>query len=208
MISLFPQTPPGRVLIFGAHPDDAEFGAGGTLARLAKAGADVTIVVSSVPSQYETRVQEAERGAALLGARLVVLFPKPCRVEDVPMHVLVGAMDTVVETHRPDLVLVHSHSDLHWDHTLVTRAAMSALRRTPANLLAFFSSYELNPQPGHGECYFDISQTIELKMAALAAHTSQQKGLNLESTRQHAQALGRKCGATSAEVFEVLRLKL
>lgn len=206
MIPLFPRS--GKVVIFGAHPDDAEFGAGGTLARLSRAGLEVTIVVVSVPSLYDVRVAEAARGAAVLGAKLEVLFPEPCRVEDVPMHKLVAEMDAVVERLKPSMVFVHSLSDLHWDHGLVTRAAMSSLRRTPSNLLAFSSSYDLNTQTTVGECFFDVTETIDLKLEALSAHASQLKGIDVQGARHHAQAMGRKCGAAAAEVFEVLRLTL
>lgn len=209
MISLFSNTAPGRVLVFGAHPDDAELGAGGTLARLTRGGTQVTIVVASVPSHYDVRVKEAARGAEILGAQLVILFPQPIRVEEVPMYRLVGAMDEVVERFRPDLAFVHSLSDLHWDHGLVTRAALSSLRRVPSNLLAFSSSYELNSQARTiGECFIDVTDTIETKLEAISAHVSQSRGIDLESTRNYARAMGRKCGALSAEVFEVLRLKL
>ena len=56
-------------------------------------------------------------GAAILGAKLVILNPeKKCRVEDIPMHQLVAQMDTLVNDMRPDLVITHSAHDLHWDH--------------------------------------------------------------------------------------------
>ena len=48
----------GRVLAFGAHPDDIEVGAGGLLARLALQ-ADVTIAVVSIPNEVEQRRAEA-----------------------------------------------------------------------------------------------------------------------------------------------------
>ena len=47
---------------------------------------------------------------------------------------------------RPDLVITHSANDLHWDHGLVNRATVSALRRTPCDLLAYLSSPEMNAQ--------------------------------------------------------------
>ncbi len=58
----------GRVLAFGAHPDDLEVGAGGLLARLSDEGAQVTMVVVSIPGQTEKRRAEAHAGAEIIDA--------------------------------------------------------------------------------------------------------------------------------------------
>jgi LmbE family N-acetylglucosaminyl deacetylase len=206
---LFADGSRARVVAFGAHPDDIEVGAGGTIARLARAGAKVTMCVTCVPTQVKERVAEARKGADILGANLEVLVPKAGRVEDIPMYELVRMMDRVISDVRPELVLVHSASDLHWDHGLVNRAAISALRRTPANLLAFTSSYELNAQSrAIGQCFVDVTQTMDSKLAAISAHVTQITKIDLEGTRDLARAMGRICGVTFAEVFEVLRMRI
>jgi LmbE family N-acetylglucosaminyl deacetylase len=201
-----------RVLAIGAHPDDIELGAGGLLARLARAGARVVMAVCSVPTQAEERIAEARRGAELIGAELVTVCGlEPVRVEDVPMHRIVARLDEIVARERPGLVLTHSIRDVHWDHQLVHNATISSLRRTPCDLLAFTSTPDLNAASHFlGECFADISETIDVKLAAVAAHATQTlKGsANLESCRDLARALGRLSGVTYAEAYEVLRLRL
>ena len=199
-----------KILAFGAHPDDLEVGAGGLLARLARSGADVTLAVVSIPSQVAERTAEARAGAELLGAKVaIVIDDRPCRVEDVPMHELVRRFDQLVGDVRPDLVITHAAHDLHWDHGLVHRATVSALRRTPCDLLAYLSSPELNAQSRSiGQCFADVSSTIEAKLAAIAAHKSQLGKLDLESSRDLARAMGRICGVAYAEAYEVLRLRI
>jgi LmbE family N-acetylglucosaminyl deacetylase len=200
----------GRVLAFGAHPDDVEVGAGGLLARLSEEGADVTIAVVSIPSEVEQRRAEARAAADLLDAELFVLVEeRPCRVEDVPMHELVRRFDTIVGDVRPDLVITHSAHDLHWDHGLVNRATVSALRRTPCDLLAFLSSPEMNAQSRSiGNCFADISGHVDAKLAAIACHKSQLARLDLESSRDLARAMGRISGYQYAEAYEVLRVRV
>ncbi len=199
-----------RVLAFGAHPDDLEVGAGGLLARLAADGAEVTLAVVSVPSRSLERVAEARRGADLLGGRLrVVCEERECRVEDIAMHELVRRFDQVVGDARPDLVITHSLHDLHWDHGLVHRATVSALRRTPCDLLAYLSSPELNAQTrALGTCFADISATIETKLAAIRAHETQLSKLDVEATRDLARGIGRICGVAYAEAYESLRIRV
>ncbi len=201
----------GRVLAFGAHPDDLEVGAGGLLARLAAEGAEVTLAIVSVPNRAAERSAEAHAGAEVLGADdLFILYEEgECRVEDIPMHELVGRFDQLVGDIRPDLVITHSAHDLHWDHGLVNRATVSALRRTPCDLLAFLSSPEMNAQARSlGQCFADISSTIDTKIEAISAHSTQLPRLDLESSRDLARAMGRISGFAFAEAYEVLRVRV
>ena len=200
----------GRVLAFGAHPDDLEVGAGGLLARLSDEGAEVTLAIVSIPNNIEQRRAEAIAAADLIDAKVVFIYDeKPSRVEDIPMHELVRRFDQVVGDARPDLVITHSAHDLHWDHGLVNRATVSALRRTPCDLLAYLSSPEMNAQArGLGECFADVSKTIDTKIAAIAAHKSQLSRLDLESSRDLARAMGRISGYQYAEAYEVLRVRI
>jgi len=200
----------GRVLAFGAHPDDLEVGAGGLLARLSAEGAEVTMGVVSIPNNVEVRRTEAKAGADVIDADIFILFDeKPCRVEDIPMHELVRRFDQLVGDVRPDLVITHSAFDLHWDHGLVNRATVSALRRTPCDLLAFLSSPEMNAQSrAIGQCFADITSTMETKIRAINAHNSQVPKLDLESSRDLARAMGRISGVQYAEAYEVLRVRI
>jgi LmbE family N-acetylglucosaminyl deacetylase len=200
----------GRVLAFGAHPDDIEVGAGGLLARLVEEGAHVTMCIVSVPNNMEVRKREASNGAAAIGAQLRFLYEeKQARVEDISMHELVRRMDQLVADTRPDLVITHCANDMHWDHGLVHRATVSALRRTPCDLLAFVSSPENNAQVrGYGNCFADITRTIDSKLRAISAHESQLSHLDVDSSRDLARAMGRISGHAYAEAFEVLRVRI
>jgi len=200
----------GRVLAFGAHPDDVEVGAGGLLARLSAEGADVTIAVVSVPCDSKRRIAEARAAADVIDAELIVVYEdREARVEDIPMHELVRRFDMIVGDIRPDLVITHSAHDLHWDHGLVNRATVSALRRTPCDLLAFLSSPEMNAQArAIGNCFADITGYVDKKVDAIACHGSQLPKLDLESSRDLARAMGRISGYEYAEAFEVLRVRV
>ena len=210
MNRFFDERETGNVLAFGAHPDDLEVGVGGLLSRLAQEGAKVTMVVTSVPGNVERRVREAREGARIIGAQIIFLQEStPCRVEDIPMHQLVSRFDSLVGDIRPDLVITHSTHDLHWDHSLVNRATVSAMRRTPCDLLAFLSSPEMNAQSrAIGQCFADISDTIDTKLQAICAHQSQLPKLDLESSRDLARAIGRISGFEYAEAYEVLRMRI
>jgi LmbE family N-acetylglucosaminyl deacetylase len=197
------------VLAFGAHPDDMEIGAGGLIARLAKEGAMVTMAVVCCPGNAACRIDEAKRGAATLGAELMLINDtRECRVEDVPMYELVRRFDTLIGDLKPDLVITHGKTDLHFDHGLVHTATISALRRQPCDLLAYLSSPEMNAQSRcFGQCFVDVTATIDQKLAGIACHESQLAKLDLESSKDLARAMGRMSGFQYAEAYEVLRAR-
>jgi LmbE family N-acetylglucosaminyl deacetylase len=180
------------------------------LARLAQQGVSVTMAVVALPGDAEKRRAEATAGARVIGGELVVVYDvRPCRVEDIPMHELVRRMDQLIGDVQPNLVITHSAHDLHWDHGLVHRATVSALRRTPCDLLAFLSSPEMNAQHrAIGQCFADISTTLDTKIAAISAHSSQLAKLDLESSRDLARAMGRISGYKYAEAYEALRVRI
>jgi LmbE family N-acetylglucosaminyl deacetylase len=198
------------VLAFGAHPDDLEVGAGGLIARLAARGAKVTMVVVSVPNRFEVRLAEARRGAARLGAELVVMSPDDVsRVESTAMYELVARFDELVAARDPDIVITHAECDLHLDHTLVHRATVSACRRQPCDILAYMASPDLGTQMRPvGSCFADITSTIEVKLAAMAEHASQISPRSIASRRDAARATGRLCGVDYAEAFDAMRLRV
>lgn len=200
----------GRVLAFGAHPDDMEVGAGGFLSRLAREGAKVTMAVVSVPNRSSVRIAEAQRAAATIGGDLLVINgDRECRVEDVPMYELVRRFDQLIGDIQPDLVITHGKTDMHYDHGLVHSATIAALRRTPCDLLAYLSSPEMNAQSRCvGQCFVDVSGTIDTKLSAIACHESQLSRLDVDSSKDLARAMGRLSGFDYAEAYEVLRARI
>lgn len=198
-----------RALAFGAHPDDVEVGAGGLVAKLVDAGAAVTMVVASVPNQAAVRRAEATAAARHLGAKLVLpAGDGESRVEDVAMHALVGRFERDVAAADPELVIVHGAADSHWDHSLVHRAVLAALRRSRCDILAFATRLPAGASPPPPTCVVDITTTIDRKLAAIAEHRSQFPAGFAETRREAARTLGRTHGVELAEVFEVLRIAL
>lgn len=193
------------VLAFGAHPDDLEAGAGGLLAKLVGAGAQVTMVVTSIPNRFSERISEAREGAAAIGAELVLLRGDGAsRVEDYAMWQLVETYDAIVDRVKPDLVIAHGPEDTHWDHYLVHRAVVSALRRQRANLIGYSAGSA--PAATMGTCFADISAHIDAKLAALGKHATQFSAAKLEAMRDRARGNGVLCGVRYAEVFTPLRV--
>jgi LmbE family N-acetylglucosaminyl deacetylase len=200
------------VLAIGAHPDDLEIGIGGTLAKMQRAGAHVVMVVASIPKDFEVRLEEAKKGAEILGCELRILMDGgPKRIEDVKTCDLVGMLDGVIREFQPAAVLTHSKSDFHNDHLLIYNACL------PTQRLGFFdliSYHPTNCRPVpiafHPNTYVDVTDTIDAKMHAISAHASQfgVRGLDTEMYREFAHMQGRMIGVPYAEGLDAIRMVL
>jgi LmbE family N-acetylglucosaminyl deacetylase len=201
------------VLAIGAHPDDIELAIGGTLAKLQKSGSRVVMAVVSIPGDYETRRAEAEQAAAILGCELRVLVDGGVtrRIEDMKTYELVKILDEVVRETAPSAVLTHGPSEFHRDHVLVYNAALSTQRLRYFDFFSYHPNF-CRPVPVqfHPRAYVDISDTIEAKMDAIAAHKSQfgNRNLPIDIYRDIARMNGRMVGVQYAEGLDVARMIL
>jgi len=199
------------VLAIGAHPDDLELGLGGTLARLARAGAHVVMAVVSVPGDRERRTAEARAAAAILGCELRFLIEDGRRIDDFKPYQLVGMFDELIAGLAPAAVFTHSASEFHRDHASVYEATVSAQR------LRFFDLFSYHPTmcrpvpvPFNPRAYVDISETVDVKLEAINAHASQFscRGIDTEVYRDFARLHGRMIGVKYAEGLDVGRMLL
>jgi LmbE family N-acetylglucosaminyl deacetylase len=188
---------PGSALAIGAHPDDVEFGAGGTLAKWADAGCVVHHLVCTDGSkgtwdasadlpELVARRKDEQREAArrLAGARAgEVVFLGRVDGELDSDRATRGEVALVIRRLRPDAVLGHDpwkRYRLHPDHRnagLVTCDAIVAARDPHFHPEHGFAPHRPRAlllfeadQPTHVE---DVTATVERKLHALEAHRSQ-----------------------------------
>jgi LmbE family N-acetylglucosaminyl deacetylase len=192
-----PTTPlpvPERALAVGAHPDDIEFGAGGTLAKWAAQGCRVTMLIvtdgskgswdpDADPAELAAiRVSEQEAAAAKLGAVEVRHLEHVDGELEYTMR-LRAEMCRQIREVRPDVVLSHDpwqRYQLHPDHRATGWALMDGVMSARDHL--FFPEQNLPAHrpsavllwgadtPDHWE---DISASFPDKIAALLCHSSQ-----------------------------------
>lgn len=190
-----PLARPDRVLTIGAHPDDAEFGAGATVARWAAGGTDVTMCIVTDGSMgswdpdmdpsalARRRTAEQERAADLLGVSQVVYLGHVDGELEYSTD-LRRELASQVRLHRPDVVFTHDpwqRYQLHPDHRAVGMAAVDgivtareplAMRESgldahrPSSILLWSAD-----QPDHAEPVDAV--WFERKVEALLCHSSQ-----------------------------------
>ena len=185
---------PAIVLAIGAHPDDIEFGCGGTLAKWAASGAAIhhLVLTDGAKGTWDPhrdaaalaaqRQEEQRRAAALLGGGDVVFLG---RTDGELRNGVTEQRDVSlwIRRLRPDVILGHDpwrRYRLHPDHRHAGFIATDAI--VAARDPHFFPELGLAPhrpsalllweadEPNHVE---DVAGFSETKIAALLAHTSQ-----------------------------------
>lgn len=220
-----------RILAVGAHPDDLEILAAGTLARYVREGHEVIAAHASLGDKGHgeiphhevprTRRSEARSAAEIIGATSTTLGFRDGEIEPNDENLRV-VTDLIRET-RPDVILTHDPNDYHGDHRAVTQMVLDAsfmatvpyyVSREAAHRLAcpvYFmdtlAAIDFDPEE-----YVDISDTIELKKEAMRAHASQVTWLRehhhtdiLDFIETIARFRGLQCGTGFAEGFKRFR---
>ena len=160
-----------NILAIGAHPDDIEFGCGGTLLKYALKDHDVYLLILTDGGQGgdpAERRKEQEEAAKVLGAQQ--LFWGGYQDTEVPIERdLIQKVEGILHHVRPDLIFVHWGDDTHQDHRHLSTSVVTASRYT-RNVLFYEGPTTANFTPS---VFVDIDPVLERKLNALAAHASQ-----------------------------------
>ncbi len=228
-------------MVIVAHPDDAEFGAGGTIAAWAREGWDVYYVIctdgagggpdnaedvgpAARRAISETRKREQRAACEVLGVKDAIFLDYPDGQLQPTIELRRGLV-RLLRRYRPTRVICQS-PDRSWsptfiiprfhpDHLAAGQAALAAIYPASQNGWDFPELLEEGLLPHKvGEVYFtgapvmnyavDISETFDLKIAALRAHASQlgDRFAELEKMfRTRSAELGAKYGMAYAEEF-------
>lgn len=200
-----------KILAIGAHPDDIEFGCGGTLAKFA-ASSEISLLVMTRGDRggkVSTRWGEQKRSASLLGAKL---FCGGFYDTEVPMsRKVIQLVEKVITREKPDFIFVHHPSDTHQDHRNTAQAAITATRYVK-NVLFYEVPTTSDFSPAN--VFVDISDFIKEKLRLLDAHKSQAYLTRIASlsifdaAKATATFRGYQNRARYAEAFAPLRLAI
>ena len=221
-----------KILIVASHPDDEVLGCFGTVARLIKEGyeAYTLILGEGKTSRDEQRVAESrkdeieqlnteiQKANNIIGIKKVFIesFPDN-RFDNVDLLDIVKVVSKVKEEVKPDIIFTHFKNDLNIDHRLTYQAVLTATRPMQDECVKEIYSFEVlsstewnYPNSFSPDTYFDISDTIELKLEAMKKYTSElceyPHPRSLEGISLNAKYQGMRVGKEYVEAFESVRV--
>jgi LmbE family N-acetylglucosaminyl deacetylase len=184
-----------NVLVFGAHPDDPDFKAGGVAVLYGRAGHRVKFVsltngdaghheIGGVELARRRRRESLEVASVLGLAEYQVLDNHDGELE--PTLANRRQVIRIIREFEPDLILAPRPNDYHPDHRYASQLVQDAaymvtvpnivsltdhLRRNP--VIAYVSDTFQKPYPFSPDVAVDVGEAMETKLDALHCHTSQ-----------------------------------
>lgn len=223
-------------LVLFAHPDDAEYMCGGTIAEWTREGTEVHLVIvtdgsagSNEPGAVraeisKVRKREQKAAAKVLGVKTVTFLDFPDGMLEVNLETR-KAVTREVRRLRPEVVVAPDPSRLwygrqyinHADHRAAGELALCAVMPDAPSRPQFPELLDEGLEPyeiphlwlatEEPDTYLDITKTMDVKLEALTKHRSQNLEDSLEWVRDRARELGEKGGVEYAEGFRTFSLK-
>ncbi len=167
-----------NVLAIGAHPDDIEFGCGGSLIQYGRKGHTVFLLILTEGESGgigSVRRTEQLNASKILQAKEI--FFSNYRDTQIPVDkILISKIEETLCSVKPELIFVNYPDDTHQDHRNLAMATVSATRYVQ-NVLFYEGPTTQNFTPN---VFVDIGAVLNEKLSALSAHASQVLKTNIE----------------------------
>lgn len=221
-----------KILIVAAHPDDEVLGCFGTVSKLIKEGyeAYTLILGEGKTSRLDTRkVEENKEQLEILNDEIKkandIIGIKKCFVYDFPdnrfdsvdLLDIIKVISKIKEEIKPDIIFTHYENDLNIDHKITYQAVITATRPIENESVKEIYSFEIlsstewqYPISFSPDVFFDIQDTMELKLNAMRCYKSElclyPHPRSLEGIELNAKYNGIRVGKNYVEAFKSVRV--
>lgn len=205
-----------RILIIGAHFDDAELGAGATAAKLVSQGKKVykltltdnvtNFTARGINVEYQKSKEQSAKACEILGVEEVEFEPVRC-TELVYTTEIMQRVEKVIFDLNIDTVFIHFSSDMNRDHIEANKICVTAARHC-RNIIQYQSNGYVLDNVYYPTYFVDVTDFIELKKKALDSYGSEHNRANrlFETSIDRSRVWGYANEVGYAEGFSVIKM--
>lgn len=209
-----------KIMVIAAHPDDVEFGMGGTVAKLGNHHYIEQLILCRGDRPGSEQVQECRSrvlsvNTSHLGiSKTHLLTLSDVKLDQVPFLELVRIIDDHVQRVKPCIVYTNHEHDIHRDHQLVSEAVRIVSRprkESSINELYEFSipgSTEWGSKQSVFNVYENITETSHIKMDCISRYYTEIRKYpdptSLDKIKARDVYYGSLCGCDRAEAFRLI----
>jgi len=223
-----------KILVVAAHPDDEMLGCGGTIIEHIKKKDKVGVLIASegITSRDEKRnlqkrKKEIENLFSIskkigkkIGVNFIDFLGLPDnRLDGENLLNIIKKIEKIIIKFKPSIIYTHHSGDLNIDHSLVSRAVLTAARPTPDQTIRKIYTFEILSSTNWSESskhtafipnYFnDISSSLNSKIKYLKMYKDELRQWphtrSIKSIENLAFYRGSSVGIKAAEAFQLLR---
>lgn len=221
-----------KILIIAAHPDDEVLGCFGTVARFIKEGYEAyTLILGEgktsrdeerrpeiKKNEIEILNTEIQKANSIIGIKKVFVesFPDN-RFDSVDLLDIIKVISRIKDEINPDIIFTHYENDLNIDHQITYKAVITATRPMENESVKEIYSFEVlsstewkYPLSFSPDVFFDISDTIDLKINSMREYASElceyPHPRSLEGIELNAKYNGLRVGKKYVEAFKSVRV--
>lgn len=206
------------IMVLCAHSDDQILGVGGTLAKYAREGREIVIIIFSFGEKshpwlqkkhtIEMRVKESLEASKVIGVKKTLFFgiEEGRFQEEIAEREIEKKMLALIEKHKPTTIFTHSDDDPHSDHRAVASFTINLAKKMHREIHVYsFDVWNVVniSKRDVPKLYIDISDTFTLKRQALKCFKSQKIAMLglMWGVYWRAIRSGNQAGCRFAEVF-------
>jgi LmbE family N-acetylglucosaminyl deacetylase len=217
-----------NILVIAPHPDDEVLGCGGTMAKLAREGNNVFVLIASkgIAKLYnDARIQnvraEALRAHEMLGVKQTFFLDYPApELDTIPLADITRDFAKIIIENKINLLFLPHWGDIHNDHKVVFNAGLVAARPVANSTVKEIFTYETvsetewaipkGDQVFIPQMFVDIENTFDKKIEAFGCFKSQVREFpnprSVKSLEALAMVRAVSVGLCKCEAFGVVRI--
>ena len=220
-------------LVIVAHPDDETLGCGGTIARLASEQKEVHVLIlgegitsrqtdieGASNEEINMLRQNSRQAGAILGVSNIYFESfSDNKFDSIPLLEIVKVIESYIKKISPHTVFTHHGGDLNIDHSLTSRAVLTATRPMPGcqvkrlytfeTLSATEWSFGQTGQSFTPNYFVNIQNHINQKIEAMEAYGGEIRNFphprSVKAIKTLAGLRGSMAGMKFAEAFSIVR---
>lgn len=200
-----------KVLFISPHPDDVELGAGATLAKCVRLGAEVYYVALTDIEDNKLIIDEMKKSIEILGVpkENYEYFHHTNTGFDKERQEILQELDQIRDELKPHIVFTPSSNDLHQDHYTTAIETLRSFKWFADIILGYNLSWNSIVEPFNPRLFVEVSaKDVSKKLEALNCYKSQKKRYYMKEQANDGllRYYGLKAGFEFAEAFQIYKM--
>ena len=203
-----------KIIVFAPHPDDETLGCGGYLHKLKKEKVSINLVILTKmkeedgysKNEINEKTKQINKMLKLYNFDNFIQFDySPSKLDNVDFNLLVKKISKILKNIKPDTLFLPHAEDIHTDHSISSRAILSASKLFRNQYIKKILVYETLSETEYKESYssinfipnfyVDISKYIEKKIKAMSYYKGELMKPNYPRSQSTIKALSRYRGS-------------